>query len=249
MPKNKDCLNMKLIKGSYCYLVGIFLLSLASVFSLVSFIFAVINHSAVPASNPYLSAFGSRVSSSLTALICSAFFAVCAIYCSWLILINGLKTNSLAKPMCVLSGLLWLYAGLIFLVTLLNTVWSESFLIILLRFSRVVPPILLSFFLTQMLHNGSKFKIPALLAGVANAIQTFLGFGFQNIFLAHLEEVPDFAIRGWLSLFFFALALSVFFSGICFCIGGCEKRIKNRKSEGAGGPAEYHPEQSNGSNL
>ena len=49
MPKNKDCLNMKLIKGSYCYLVGIFLLSLASVFSLVSFIFAVINHSAVPA--------------------------------------------------------------------------------------------------------------------------------------------------------------------------------------------------------
>ena len=73
MPKNKDCLNMKLIKGSYCYLVGIFLLSLASVFSLVSFIFAVINHSAVPASNPYLSAFGSRVSSSLTALICSAF--------------------------------------------------------------------------------------------------------------------------------------------------------------------------------
>ena len=56
--------------------------------------------------------------------------------------INGLKNNSLAKPMCLLSGLLWLYAGLIFLVTLLNTVWSESFLIILLRFSRVVPPIL-----------------------------------------------------------------------------------------------------------
>ena len=100
-----------------------------------------------------------------------------------------------------------------------------------------------------MLRNGSKFKIPALLAGVANALQTFLGFGFQNIFLAHPEEVPDFAIRGWLSLFFFALALSVFFLGVCFCIGGCEKRAKNRNSKGTDGEAEYPPAQSNGSNL
>ena len=239
MPKNKEYSNMKLIKGSYCYLVGIFLLSLASIFSLVSFIFALINHSAVPTNNPYLSAFGSRVSSSLTALISSAFFAVCATYCSWLILINGLKANSLTKPMCVLSGLLWLYAGLILLVTLTNTIWSESFFVILLRFLRIIPPILLSFFLTKMLRNGSEFKIPALCAGAVNAIQTFVGFGFQNIFQAHTEDIPNYAIRGWLSLFFFALALSVFFSGVCFCIGGCERKNKNRKSGEINNSNEY----------
>ena len=214
---------MKLIRGSYAYIVGLFILGVSSVAAIVAFFFGLFAYSGEP--NPLLSDFGSNVESGIVTMIASTVLVVFTGFCSAYTLWSALKKNSLDRPMRLVAVVLFLYAAVLAVLTFIYRV-DESVVVKVMRYLRCLPPVCLGILLLFMTNGKHFLKIPAMIVAALCGALTFTGYGMYRILI--YDGASSNAVRGYVGFFLFLFALFLFFSGLCCFIGGCEKRSDGR---------------------
>lgn len=220
---------MKLIKGSYCYIIGMLVLWLSSVTALAAFIFTLCVRGSLPQENPFLSPYGSAVSGSIVTVVAMAVLSVCAVFCAARVFLEGLRKNSLSGSMKLVSAMLVVYAGVILADVLLNKEHCESTVEIVWHCLRLLPTLLLAVICFLLSENKLKWKLAALILCGVCAVSSFLGFGFFRIFSNPRTSLIPGATKGWTVQLLLTLAVCFFFVGLFFCICGCEKKIRKGK--------------------
>lgn len=216
---------MKLIRGSYAYIIGLFIMGVESAVALTAFFFALFAHSSEP--NPLFSAFGSSVESGIVTVIASVTLILFTMLCSVAVFWFALKKNSLEKPMRLISVMLFFYAATLLALTLIYAV-EEPVFVRILRILRCVPPAVLGVFILLMIKGKMQFKIPAIVVCALCGALTFAGYGLYRVFIYDGASARE--IRGYISLLIFSSALFLFFVALCCLIGGCEGRRKERSA-------------------
>lgn len=218
---------MKLIRGSYAYIIGLMILGAGSILSLVAFCFALFTHTGEE--NPLLSAFGGKVADGVVSTICAGVFVLWSGVCSVMTLFYALKKNSLDLPLRFIAVSLCAYAGVLAFLSLFYRSPGEEAYLLILRLIKCLPVLLLGFFLWRLTGNRPQYKLPSLVLCALCALLTFFGYGFQNAF-GYEGDAPQAAIYAYVSLLLFSISLSLFFLGLGCFIGGTEKRKKRINS-------------------
>ncbi len=219
---------MRLKKGSYLYLIGMYALFLSSVSSVFSLALGLSYRSVMHGENPLLSSFGSDFSGSISQLVMSGAFIAVSLALSSLILLYGLRTNSLSVPLGVV-GVTILPLSL----TVMVVIWAlfeqgGTFTALAIRLLRAIPPLAFGINLIRVALNRKNSRMLTIFFGAMSGYAAFAGFGLENILYAHLYELTAVNFRGWLSVFLFSLALALFFAGLCLCVSGCERKTGGR---------------------
>ena len=215
---------MKLIRGSYAYIIGLFILGVNMIVSIAAFIFALFTHDDIQ--NPLLSAYGSNVAGGLFMLITSSLFAAWTGVCSLIVLVSALRKNSIDRPLRFISATLFLYAG----ITIFASIFyrpDESVLLTILRAAKCVPATLLGVCLLGLSAGNPKCKRPTMALCVLCGVLCFIGYGFYKPFV-YAGTPERAAVNGYVSLLLFSAALFLFFIGLCFFAAGLEKREKKK---------------------
>ncbi|MBQ9468839.1 MAG: hypothetical protein IJU52_07530 [Clostridia bacterium] len=210
---------MKLIRGSYAYIIGLFILGVCAAVALGAFICALFAYSTEP--NPLLSEFGSSVESGVVTMVASTALIVFTMFCSAFTLWSALRRNSLDRPMTVISVMLFFYAATLLTTTLLYGV-EEALIFRILRCTRCLPPLILGVLLILMTRGRTKLKVPAIILSAVSGATSFAGYGMYKIFI--YDGASAKALRGYISLLLFSAAMFFFFAGLCCFIAGSEAR-------------------------
>lgn len=220
---------MRLKKGSYLYIIGMFFLYFSSFSALFSLVLGLIYRGKSAGENPLLAPFGSHFAGSLPALILSAAFSLMALVLATLILRYGLRSNSLSVPLRVVG-----VSILPMSIALMALIWAlfeqgETFTALAVRLLRALPAFAFGINLIRVSLNKKNSRMPTMFFGAMSAYAAFSGFGYGYLFYATDGAFTKTFFQGWLSSFLFSLSMCLFFVGICLCVGGCERKSKNKK--------------------
>lgn len=221
---------MRLKKGSYLYIIGMFFLYFSSFSGLFSLILGLVYRGKSAGENPLMEPFGSHFAGSLPALIMSGAFSVMAVVLASLILRYGLGSNSLSVPLRVVG-----ISILPLSIALMALVWAlfeqgETFTALAVRLWRAIPAFAFGINLIRVSLNKKNSRMLTMFFGAMSAYASFSGFGYDRLFYAMDGTFTKTFFQGWLSSFFFSLAMCLFFTGICLCVGGCERKSKVKKT-------------------
>ena len=219
---------MRLKKGSYLYIIGVNFLFFSSVSGVISLILGFVYRKAQVGENPLLDAFGGDFAGSVTCLLMTGLFIPVSLALASTVMLYGLRTNSLSVPMRIV-GVTIIPLSLAAMIV----IWAlfergGTFTTLAVRLLRAIPPLAFGVNLLRVAQNRRNSRMLTVFFGAMSGYSAFAGFGFERLFYAHLYELTDDNLRGFLTLFFFSLSLCLFFAGLCLCVGGCERRTGSR---------------------
>ena len=219
---------MRLKKGSYLYIVGMLFLFWSSLLSLASFVFSLIFSRGPAVFSPILQSFCGDFAGSTVSLIMSGCFVPISLFLTVLIVYYGIKTNSLAVPLRVVGITILPLSFAVMLAIWFLFEKEGTFTTLALRLMRAVPPFLFGVHLIRVSMNLKNSRMLTVFFGAMSGYSAFSGFGLEKILYGSFSDLLDGSFYGWLSVFLFSLSLCLFFTGICFCVGGCQRRSKKR---------------------
>lgn len=219
---------MRLKKGSYLYIIGMYFLFSSSFSSILSFVLGIVYRTKDAGDNPLLASLGSHFAGSVPSLIMAPVFAVMTLFLASLILRYGLKNNSLSVPFKTVGiSILPLSLAMFVLIWVLFE-QGGSFTTLAVRLLRALPNMAFGICLIRVSQNGKNSRMPTMFFGAMSAYASFSDFGYGRLF--YEEDVfTKTYFAGWLSSFFFSAAMCLFFTGVCLCVGGCERKSKVKK--------------------
>lgn len=220
---------MRLKKGSYLYIIGVWLLFLSSVSSLISLVIGVVYRGARAGSDPLLDPFGSDYAGSISSLVMSGAFILVSLGLAVTVMRYGLRTNSLTVPLRIVGITILPLTLAVMIVIWALFEQGGTFTTLSVRLWRAIPPLAFGVNLIRVAQNQKNSRMLTLFFGAMSGYSAFAGFGFERLFYAHLYELTAENLRGYLTVFFFSLALCLFFAGICLCVCGCERRTGTRR--------------------
>ena len=217
---------MKLIRGSYSYIIGLFILGVDGIVSIVAFFLSIFCED--EGANPLLSEYGSRMASGVFSTVACALFTLSIMMVSTYALYSALKKNSLAKPFRVIAVLLVIYALLTALFAIFYSPKEETVLSFYLRIFKAVLPIVLAICLVFLSLDDLRFKIPCIVLCALCAFQSFVGYGLYRAFVTAGTSTPG-QKRSYAAIVLFSVSLLLFFVGLSFFIAGSTSGGKNKK--------------------
>ncbi len=222
---------MRLKKGSYFYILGIFFFGVSFLCALLSGIAGISYSKRLPVENPLLSDFGNLLVGTLPVIIFTFLFSVTAFFLSFAILSNGLKRGSLVRPLRFIGWGLIVFS-LLAEISAIFFLKNENFKNFFFNYSlRLIPLFITGLILPAVAANKRSTRMPAIFFGSMSAYAAFTDFSFENILLCEPGDLTDTHLLGFGCLFFFSLSIGLFFTAICLCVGSCEyKAPKNSRN-------------------
>ena len=220
---------MRLIRGSYAYLIGLFILGASSVISVVAFFFALFSRGCTD--NPLLSPFGAQIAGGAVTMILSATFTACISLFAYYVLWNALKKNSLTRPFTLLAAWLFVYAAVAAFTALFYAPPGDAAYLTVLRACKAICPLLFGAAVILLVNGKRRLKIFSIVLSALCALQAPFGYGFRYAF-SGAEEVEKKAIFAYASLLLFTVSVILLFIGLCFFIAGSrfDKTVARRRS-------------------
>ena len=220
---------MKLKKGSYLYLIGMFFLYFSAFNGILSLALGVVYQEKCAGENPLLASFGSLFAGSVPALVMAGAFSGMAVVLATLILLHGLRSNGLSIPIRVV-GICILPLS----VTLMVLIWAlfeqdGPITLLLLRLLSALPALALGISLICVSLDKRHAGLLTMIFGVLSGCAAFAGFGYEHLFCVDDSVFTVTYFLGWLSAFSFSMSMLLFYAGICLCVGGCERKCKRKK--------------------
>ncbi len=214
---------MRLRKGSYYYILGVFFFALSSLSALLSGITGISYGQKGIADNPLLGQIGNLAAGAVPVAVFSFVLSVCTLVFSFFVLQNGLRRNDLILPFRMIGGglILFSFAVCLYLVWIWlregKSFSPECFLCFVPFFSVGV-------LLFAVAGNRNASRMPTVFFGAMSCYAAFSFFGFEQIFLSPANGLTDGQVLGWSSLFLTSLSIGFLFLAVCFCVESCEPR-------------------------
>ncbi len=220
---------MRLRQGSYYYIIGVFLMLLSGGAATASVLSGLRYRAEFPVANELLSEYGNALVGQRRLLWVTGIFGFFAVIFAGYFFFTALKRNNIVLPMRVI-GTGMVVCSVIMAVMLISEGghYGEPSEIVA-RYLRVPSTAALGVSLICLSFGTKNSRMPSIFFGAMCGYGAFTGFGFEKLFVSDPAGITDTDLRGYCSLLLFAVSFSLFYSGVCFCVGSCERRVGKPK--------------------